>query len=131
MVFGKRSAGVRRGSKVTAVEPVGTIPEGTTGVVKLIDGFGWIRYWVAWSTGEWTGSVDATAVVASDRYEDYKREQAEAAERTNNAPAAAATAVNGDVASAGGGGGGGDGRVPEHLLERSRQARARKATPSA
>jgi hypothetical protein len=130
MLFGKRTGGaIRRGSKVVAVEPIGTIAEGTTGVVKLIDGFEWIRYWVAWTTGEWTGSVDSSAVVAVDRYDDYKRERAEVAERAKLAPAVApASAASTD---AGGGGGAEGARVPEHLLERSRQARARAAAKSA
>jgi hypothetical protein len=123
-MFGKRSTEIRRGTKVIAVQSLGKIPEGTVGVVKLIDGFKWLRYWVAWETGDWTGSVDAGAVVAADRYEEYKQEQAEKVNRPQ-ASAAAATGPSGDAEAQGAGG------VPEHLLERSRQARARKAAQSA
>jgi len=126
----------RVGDWVVAVEPVGDIPEGTRGRIKVVDGFGWVRYWVAWETGEWTGSVDSASVVRTDRLEQWRaeREAAQAAaQATQTAPASGPAGGNGD----GGGGAGaagaapGGGRVPEHLLERSRQARARKADQAA
>jgi len=121
---------LRPGSKVVAVESLGDIPEGTKGVVKLVDGFRWTRYWVAWATGEWLGSIDGSSIVAADRYEDYKRERAEAAERAISAPAAVA-AIGPADATEGPASGGAGSRVPEHLLERSRQARARAEQRSA
>jgi len=124
---------LRVGDKVVAVKPVGAIPEGTRGRIKVADGFGWIRYWVAWETGEWTGSVDAGSVVAADRLESYRAAQAAAAARAA-APAPPTGAPSGGEAaggSEGGGGGGSDGRVPEHLLERARLARERKAAQAA
>jgi hypothetical protein len=117
---------LRVGDVVVAVEPVGAIPEGTRGRIKVVDGFEWIRYWVAWDTGEWTGSVDNSAVVAESRLEQYKADRAAAAERAA-VKAAAPVAVEADAAGNGGGASG----VPEHLLERSRQARARKAAQAA
>jgi hypothetical protein len=126
---------LRRGDKVIAVQAIGAIPEGTRGIIKVIDGFAWTRYWVAWETGEWMGTVDAAAVVAADRYEEYKREMAEAAERAKAPAKALSTAEAAAGAGAGGGGsaGGGSGGsgIPEHLLERSRLARERKAAQSA
>lgn len=130
MPFLKRSRReLRPGSRVVAVQAVGAIPEGTLGTVKLVDGFEkWIRYWVAWESGEWTGSIDGSQIVAVDRLDEYKQEQAEAAERAlAQASAPAAVATEAEVS----GGDGGGSRVPEHLLERSRQARARKAAQSA
>jgi len=117
---------LRVGDTVVAVEPVGDIPEGTRGRIKVVDGFEWIRYWVAWDTGEWTGSVDNSAVVAESRLEQYKADRAAAAERAA-VRAAAPVAAEADAAGNGGGASG----VPEHLLERSRQARARKAAQAA
>jgi len=117
---------LRVGDIVVAVEPVGAIPEGTRGRIKVVDGFEWIRYWVAWDTGEWTGSVDNSAVVAESRLEQYKADRAAAAERAA-VKAAAPVAVEADAAGNGGWASG----VPEHLLERSRQARARKAAQAA
>jgi hypothetical protein len=113
---------LRVGDTIVAVEPVGDIPEGTRGRIKVIDGFEWIRYWVAWDTGEWTGSVDGAAVVAEDRVAQYQVDRAAAAERAA-ARAAAPAPTDGAAADDGGSTSG----VPEHLLERSRQARARKA----
>lgn len=124
----KRSddSGLRPGDRVIAVEAIGKIPEGTGGVVKLVNGFKWTRYWVAWDTGDWMGSVDGAAVVAARRYEQYKRERSEAAQRPAPEPAEA-SANGGSAAGATAAKAGGGSAIPEHLLERSRQARARKA----
>jgi hypothetical protein len=119
MPFRRTRSELGRGDKVIAVKAIGRVPEGTAGVIQLVDGFKWTRYWVRWNDGEWTGSVDNGAVVAAKRYDDYKREQAEAATR---APVAKALTTEAAPAKAGGGSG-----VPEHLLERSRLARERKA----
>jgi hypothetical protein len=115
------------GDTIVAVAAVGDIPEGTRGRIKVVDGFEWIRYWVAWDTGEWTGSVDSASVVAESRLEQYRADRAAAAER---AAAKAAAPVPAESGSADGNGGGTSG-VPEHLLERSRQARARKSAQAA
>jgi len=134
MPFRRRSGDSPRvGDWVIAVEPIGDIPEGTKGRVKVVDGFGWVRYWVAWETGAWMGSVDSSSVVRADRLEQWRSDR-EAAQVP-----AAAHAERAAVTSAAGTNGGGDGgeaapgggRVPEHLLERSRQARARKAAQTA
>jgi hypothetical protein len=112
---------LRRRDPVIAVVPIKDIPEGMAGVVKMVVGQAWTRYLVEWENGEWTGTVDGSKIVRADRLETYHRRQAEAAlqaERQAAAPQAIA-AASGDS------GGGGGGRVPEHLLERSRQARAR------
>ena len=122
---------LRRGDKVVAVRPIGAIPEGTGGVIKVVDGFKWTRYWVAWDTGEWMGSVDAGSVVAANRLAEWKQEQESLAASRSAAPVAVAGSDGGGAAGGGAAGGGSAGGVPEHLLERSRQARARKAEQSA
>jgi len=109
---------LRKGQRVIATEGIGRVPEGSLGVVKLVNGFEWIRYWVAWDTGDWIGSIDGSAIVAADRYEEYKREKAEALLRPAAAPASAVAATD-DAPS-----GTGTGGVPEHLLARSRARRA-------
>ncbi len=124
----------RVGDWVVAVEPVGDIPEGTRGRIKVVDGFGWVRYWVAWETGEWTGSVDSASVVRTDHLEQWRaeREAAQAAAQATQAASASGPADgNGDGGAGAAGAAPGGGRVPEHLLERSRQARARKADQAA
>jgi hypothetical protein len=115
---------LRRSDKVIAVQAINDIPEGARGTVKMVVGQAWTRYMVAWDSGQWMGTVDGSKIVRQDRLDDYRRRQAEEAERATRTAAAPALAeATGDGESAGGGGGGG--RVPEHLLERSRQARAR------
>ncbi len=116
------------GDRVVAVEPVGAIPEGTRGRIKLVDGFLWVRYWVAWETGEWTGSVDGASIVNVARLDRYRQERAQAAERAASdvaRPAVAAPVAAGEAA------GGGGSKIPEHLVERARQARERKAAQAA
>jgi hypothetical protein len=121
MPFRRPRTELRRGDKIIAVKAIGRTPEGAKGRIQVVDGFKWTRYWVLWDTGEWTGSVDAGSVVAASRYEAYKHDQAEAAARTAAAPAPAALAAAAPAAEGGGSG------IPQHLLERSRLARERKA----
>src|SRR5579862_4890582 len=103
MPFRRRSGDSPRvGDWVIAVEPIGDIPEGTKGRVKVVDGFGWVRYWVAWETGVWMGSVDSSSVVRADRLEQWRADR-EAAQLT-----AAAQAERAAVTSAAGTNGGGD-----------------------
>ena len=78
------------------------------------------------------GSIDGDSIVAADRVDQYRQERVAAAEL-----AAARAAQPAATAGAGDGGDGaadapaGGGRVPEHLLERARQARERKAAQAA
>ena len=121
---------LRPRDRVIAVTPVGTIPEGTQGIVKLIVGQAWTRYWVAFDGGEWVNGVDARQIVRLDRYEQWKTDRETAAARAgtaaDSAPVAAAPG-----AEAPGDAGGPAGGIPAHLLERSRQARARKEAAAA
>jgi len=111
------------------VEPLPGVPEGTVGKVQMVNGLGpWIRVWVQFKNGVWMG-VDqlhqgrtprrGRAVQAPAR--GRRRAAAEAASRPQEEPKAEA-AVSGDAA-----GGDAASKVPAHLLERSRQARQRKA----
>jgi hypothetical protein len=116
----------RVGDRVVAVEPIGDIPEGTQGRIKVVDGFGWVRYWVAWETGEWMGSVDSASVVRTDRLDQWRAERdAAQVAAVAQAERSASAGGNGDGGADAADGATGGGRVPEHLLERSRQARAR------
>jgi hypothetical protein len=111
---------LHRRDPVVAVKAIGDIAEGTHGQVKAIVGQAWTRYLIRWDSGEWTGTVDGTQVVREDRVDQYRVRQAELA-------AAKSVVVASAVPSDAPAGGGDGGRVPEHLLERSRQARARAA----
>jgi hypothetical protein len=112
---------LHRRDRVVAVKSLGEIAEGTHGRVKAIVGQAWTRYLVRWDSGEWTGTVDNSQIVREDRLELYRQRQEELAAAK---PVVAASAAGAEDGSAGGGGG----RVPEYLLERSRDARARAAT---
>ncbi|GAC1321137.1 MAG: hypothetical protein NVSMB12_21170 [Acidimicrobiales bacterium] len=121
---------LRPRDRVIAVRPVGNLPEGTLGEVKMVVGQAWTRYWVAFDGGAWVNGVDASQIVRFDRFDKWKQEQEAAAARAaNHSAAPSATAVAGesadsaDSASASG--------IPAHLLERSRQARARKEAAAA
>ena len=41
-----------KGEKVLAAVDLDRVPAGTTGKVKLVNGFEWIRYWVFFDNGE-------------------------------------------------------------------------------
>lgn len=119
---------LRPRDRVIAVRPVGTIPEGARGTVKLIVGQAWTRYWVAFDDGAWVNGVDPGQIVREDRYDRWKQEQEAAAARAadrSTAPKAAAAAPAADTD------GGSSSGIPAHLLERSRQARARKEAAAA
>jgi hypothetical protein len=117
-----------KGEVVLATEDLGRVPEGTTGKVKLIDGFEWIRYWVFFDNGEKLGSIDGSQLVRPKHYEAWK------ARRDNAEEAARQAAEVGAVATLDAAEGGADEapaatvsgvEIPPHLLERSKAARTR------
>ena len=110
--------------RVTLTRDIRGVPEGTHGIVKVANGLTWARYWVQFDNGAWIGSVSGADLVREGDYDEFVQWRTEEALRpkVEAAPAPAAASA--------GDGGGGDGpasRVPAHLLERSRNARARKA----
>lgn len=113
--------------RVTLTRDIRDVPEGTSGVIKVANGLTWSRYWVDFDNGHWVGSVSAADLVREDDWEDFKKRRAEEALRpkVEEKPAEAAAAVTG------GGGAAANSKVPAHLLERSQNARARKAAASA
>ncbi len=111
----------RKGDKVTATVTLPRVPEGTSGVVKLVNGLTWTRYWVFFDNGTDLGSIDQTALVRTKQWADYQLQRTEKAAATVVAPAAAASAADngateGATAATGS-------RVPEHLLERAKKRR--------
>lgn len=120
----KTEAPLKPRERVIATHDFRGIAEGTPGRVRTVQGLTGPRYWVQWDGDLWMGNVQPADVVRAADWEDFKRRRAEEALRpkVEAAPAAAAEPSVGD-----GGGTGGAGRVPTHLLERSKAARARKA----
>ena len=127
---------IKKGSRVTVTEDVRHVPEGTAGTVKMVNGLDWIRAWVAFDNGVWMGSVSLDKLVPEDDWEDFKvrrveeaamveqrkEEAAAAAEVAASAPATGSAEAPASAAAS---------KVPAHLLERSRAARARIAAARA
>jgi len=114
------------GTKVTATRDVNGVAEGATGVVEVVNGITWSRYWVKWDDGRWQGTVSGGDLVRSKDWEDFKRRRAEEAARPK-VEVAAPTAAASDGSDAAPAAGGAASRVPAHLLERSKRARERRA----
>ena len=121
----------RKGDKVIATTGIGPIPEGTAGVVKMSAGLTWPRYWVAWDGDfqNWTGSVSEDLLVRSGEWEDFKRRREEERNRPPELEAAKTDAASTADVTEGDAGASGNAasKVPAHLLERSKAARARRA----
>jgi hypothetical protein len=117
------------GDRVVATQDLRGVPEGTKGKVKVADGLTWLRYWVDFENGVWLGTVSQAHLVRVKDWEEFKRlrEEERLRPKEPEKPAVAA-----ETASDGGGapGTGAVSKVPAHLLERSKQARERKAAGS-
>ena len=111
----------RKGDKVTATVTLPRVPEGTSGVVKLVNGLTWTRYWVFFDNGTDLGSIDQTALVRTKQWADYQLQRTEKATAAVVAPAAAASAAANSAAEGASAATGS--RVPEHLLERAKKRR--------
>jgi len=125
---------LKKGSRVIVAEDLRGVPEGTGGKVKVIDGFDWLRAWVEFDNGVWMGSISADKLVPEDDWEDYKVrrvEEAALAEQRKEQAALATTATAEAPAAAAGADAGPASKVPAHLLERSKAARARIAAARA
>lgn len=124
----------RKGDKVIATTDIGPIPEGTAGVVKMSAGLTWPRYWVAWDGDfdKWTGSVSEDLLVRTGEWDDFKRRREEERNRPPEPKTVDADAASGagagaaEGASDAGASGNAASKVPAHLLERSKAARARR-----
>lgn len=129
----------RRNETVLATETMPGVPVGTTGKVKMINGFSWVRYWVFFDNGVELGSVDGSQLVRPGHWEQFKVEREE---RLIREAEAAERAASGETAAAGDAGSGDApaidpndplaaliAQVPPHLIERSANARVRLGVP--
>ena len=119
-----RTSPIRRHQKVVATVDLPGVPEGTLGKVRVANGFAWYRYWVDFENGVELGHVDHGNLV---RAGDWVRFQVERRE--------ASTQVSEEVDHPDGDDGHNGGEtaenrlgVPEYILVRSREARARLGT---
>ena len=113
--------------RVVVTRDLGVVPEGAAGRIKVSNGLTWTRYWIQFDTGQWIGSVSADDVVREDDWEEYKRRRAEEALRPKEVAPEPSASSAGDGGGEAKPAGGADSKVPAHLLERSRQARERRA----
>ena len=115
---------IRRHQKVVATVDLPGVPEGTLGKVRVANGFAWYRYWVDFENGVELGHVDHGNLV---RAGDWVRFQVERADASLQASEEVDHADSNDGDD---GGETGENRfgVPEYILERSREARARLGT---
>jgi hypothetical protein len=117
----------RKGDRVVATIDLPRVPEGTTGKIKLVNGFlragSWTRYWVFFDNGVDLGSIGEDKLVRAADWETYKAERTRRAEEgvaVAAAPEAEAAAPAGDGEAAPSAAAS---RIPAHLLERSKNRR--------
>jgi len=118
-----RTLPIKRFRKVVATVDLPGVPEGTIGKVRVANGFTWYRYWVDFDNGVRMGQVSHEHLCHEGDWGRFQLDRAEAERR-------ALEALEAPEAS-----GGGDGPVevttgnrfgvPEHLLQRSSDARTR------
>ena len=118
-----RTLPIKRYKKVVATVELPGVPEGTVGKVRVANGFAWYRYWVDFDNGVRMGQVSHDNLCHEDDWGRYQFDRAEAERRALEAPEDSVDADGGDEGAAGAVGN--QFGVPDHLLQRSRDARTR------
>jgi hypothetical protein len=121
---------LKRKSKVRAFTPLPGVPEGTHGIVALVNGWDpWVRYHVLWDNGVGMGSINRPHLAPAKDYDDLvekRREAIESGAFDETEADEAAAAEGGDEAALGGEAPVVNGvSIPPHLIERSAAARKR------
>ena len=118
-----RTLPIKRFKKVVATVDLPGVPEGTIGKVRVANGFTWYRYWVDFDNGVRMGQVSHEHLCHEGDWGRFQLDRAEAERRALEALEAPETSGEGDgpVEVAAGNRFG----VPEHLLQRSSDARTR------
>ena len=118
-----RTLPIKRFRKVVATVDLPGVPEGTIGKVRVANGFTWYRYWVAFDNGVRMGQVSHEPLCHEGDWGRFQLDRAEAERRALEALEAPEASGEGDgpVEVAAGNRFG----VPEHLLQRSSDARTR------
>jgi hypothetical protein len=121
---------IRKGDKVVATVDLAGVPEGTTGKVRLVNGFSrpgsWMRYWVFFENGVDLGSVGVDKLVRAAAWPSYQVERERRAAAGPEVQADGAAAPAGEVAATAADApaeGGAASRIPAHLLERTKNRR--------
>ena len=118
-----RTLPIKRFRKVVATVDLPGVPEGTIGKVRVANGFTWYRYWVDFDNGVRMGQVSHEHLCHEGDWGRFQIDRAEAERRALEALEAPEASGEGDgpVEVAAGNRFG----VPEHLLQRSSDARTR------
>ena len=118
-----RTLPIKRFKKVVATVDLPGVPEGTIGKVRVANGFTWYRYWVDFDNGVRMGQVSHEHLCHEGDWGRFQLDRAEAERRALEALEAPEISGEGDgpVEVAAGNRFG----VPEHLLQRSSDARTR------
>ena len=118
-----RTLPIKRFRKVVATVDLPGVPEGTIGKVRVANGFTWYRYWVDFDNGVRMGQVSHEHLCHESDWGRFQLDRAEAKRRALEALEVPETFGEGDgpVEVAAGNRFG----VPEHLIQRSRDARTR------
>ena len=115
---------IRRHQKVVATVDLPGVPEGTLGKVRVANGFAWYRYWVDFENGVELGHVDHGNLVRAGDWVRFQVERADASLQASEE----VDHADGDDGDDGGETAEKRFGVPEYILERSREARARLGT---
>ena len=115
---------IRRHQKVVATVDLPGVPEGTLGKVRVANGFAWYRYWVDFENGVELGHVDHGNLVRAGDWVRFQVERADASLQASEE----VDHADGDDGDDGGETAEYRFGVPEYILERSREARARLGT---
>jgi len=118
-----RTLPIKRFKKVVATVDLPGVPEGTIGKVRVANGFTWYRYWVDFDNGVRMGQVSHEHLCHEGDWGRFQLDRTEAERRALEALEAPEASGEGDgpVEVAAGNRFG----VPEHLLQRSSDARTR------
>ena len=118
-----RTLPIKRYKKVVATVELPGVPEGTVGKVRVANGFAWYRYWVDFDNGVRMGQVSHDNLCHEDDWGRYQFDRAEAERRALEAPEDSVDVAGSDEGAAGAVGN--QFGVPDHLIQRSRDARTR------
>ena len=118
-----RTLPIKRFKKVVATVDLPGVPEGTIGKVRVANGFTWYRYWVDFDNGVRMGQVSHEHLCHEGDWGRFQLDRTESERRALEALEAPEISGEGDgpVEVAAGNRFG----VPEHLLQRSSDARTR------
>jgi hypothetical protein len=118
-----RTLPIKRYKKVVATVELPGVPEGTVGKVRVANGFAWYRNWVDFDNGVRMGQVSHDNLCHQDDWGRFQFDRAETERRALEPPEDSVDSDEGDEGAAGAVGN--QFGVPEHLIQRSLDARKR------